>query len=373
MSAQKVLIATGITGGHFFPAVRFAEKYLEEHPDSEITFVLGRTVSTVVVSKYLGRFQVKHIPVDPFPVSFSFKLLSFLINYPRSLFRTWSFLKELKPTVLVSFGSYSSFPSVLAAWVSGIPIVVHEQNKISGWANRASAVFARFVAVSFPDTLGHLPARKVRYLGYPLRSEIRRSVALNSGKDIGGKSRILVLGGSQGSQRLNQAVLEFFSSLSSEEKKRFAVIHIAGDKELESVKNRYVALHIENEVSAFSEQIGELYRRSTLVIARAGAGTIFELAAFGLPGILIPYPHAYAHQSLNARCLYKSRACLMIEEKELNAERLKLEVTTLLSDQNFYQMLSNNVKRFDVLDSEKNLVNLVKEAAQNSAFTKYGS
>ena len=371
MSApSKILVASGHTGGHFFPAVCFAEAYQEKYSDSEIWFLLARHSASFDVERYLWRYHAQTIPLRSLPGGFSLKLIFFLIHYVHHFFLTLVWMAKLKPSVVVSFGSYSTLAAVLAAWVCRVPIVVHEQNRISGWTNRMAAFFARHVATSFPETLGCLPSEKVTHVGYPIRPSLRAAACSNDRAHSGKRCSVLVLGGSQGSEALNRISLDFFSSLSSEEKERFAVIHITGEKQYEAVRARYLNLNVNHQVFAFTGEIENVYSRADLVIARAGAGTIFELAVFGIPSVLIPYPFAYAHQSKNAEVAAEAGGAVVIEEKELTAAKFSDAVMDLARDPERRQRMGQALKRLDCPNAGPSLAALAHDAldCKNSGF-----
>lgn len=350
-----MVITTGMTGGHFFPALSFAESYSASHPDCEIHFILPRENKRFDLSRISQKIRFHQIPVDPFPRAFSLKALTFLIHYARSLNMSRKFLISANPKVLVSFGSYGSFPGVLSAWFLGIPVILHEQNRIAGWANRLASFLAKATAVSFPDTAGILLKHKVRCVGYPLRKEILETAARKSAAEKKrGVSTILVLGGSQGAQVINQAVLAIFDKLSVEEKQKLAVIHITGEAQFSEVLERYRANGMKHQTFAFSDEMHCWYEQADVVISRSGAGTVFELIEFNLPSILIPYPFAHSHQLRNAKYLEEKRKAVVLEQRELTADKLqkvlfemihhlgeKLEMTRTAqnSNQNFIQLV----------------------------------
>ncbi len=328
---HSIVITTGMTGGHFFPALSFAESFAAAHPDFEVHFLLPRENKRFDLARVNPKISFHPIPVEPFPRAFSLKLMSFLIHYLRSLRATFQFFSRRKPAVIVSFGSYGSFPGVLCAWVLGIPVVLHEQNRIAGWANRLASFLATYVAVSFSDTSGIVLKGKIKKVGYPLRKEIleaahrKQSEAANSRP-----ANILVLGGSQGASAINEAVLELFDKLSVEEKQKLAVIHITGEAQHSEVLKRYQANGVKHQVFAFSDEMHRWYEQADLVIARAGAGTVFELIEFNLPSVLIPYPFAHSHQFKNAQYLEEKRMAMIIEQTELTATRLHSAIFEML-------------------------------------------
>lgn len=361
--SSKILITTGFTGGHFFPSVSFAKAYRKVHPESEIYFLLPKKESPFDACRYLTNFKTKLISIRPFPRMLSAQFFLFPFSYLKSFIATFAFIQGLRPHALVSFGSYGAFPAVLAAWLLGIPVTIHEQNRLMGKANRLSAFFARKIATSFRETLGILAHKKVKYIGYPVRNEFRLIVKKNASETLVKKSpkQILIFGGSQGSQAVNRAVLQFFSSLSIEEKENIAVTHITGFQGLAEAKIRYNELKMVNKVLPFADDIDKLYAEADFVIGRAGAGTIFELAALKLPAVLIPYPFADGHQGLNAEIVAETGGILMIPESELQNGKLKKEIMTVLNDSNCYQKMQKAIQTFDVPSAAHDLVCVVDE------------
>ncbi len=360
-SKKKILIATGPTGGHFFTAVAFAKSFRAVFPSCQICFLLSREKGILDPISHLNGFDLQIIPLEPPPRFFSFAFLRFLFLLLSGFLLTFRFIQNYKPTVLVSFGSYASFPSVLAAWVQKIPIIVHEQNRVFGWANHWAGVFAAEVAISFPQTFGKVTQKKINYVGYPIRSDLRTRAAESKTKRTAyhPKLRILVMGGSQGSKVLNESFLEFLSQLSTEEKQKIAVTHITGKNQHDQIKQRYDAVNAECNLIAFSNQMDQLYDQADLVIGRAGAGTIFELAAFGLPSILVPYPRAYAHQSVNARSLEEIGAAVVVDEACLSADQLQREVMEFIKIPEKRKAMSSAVGKLDVPDAGRKLAALV--------------
>lgn len=357
--ARDILIATGITGGHFFPALSFADKYRERHPGAQITFLLSRHRTSFDQAVLLREYQFKVIELDPPSRYFSKDFLLVLFRTFKGTIQTLLYVFKKKPSALVSFGSYGSFPSVVSAWIFRIPIVVHEQNSVFGFANQSSGLFAKKVGVSFQKTIGRVSPKKIVYVGYPLRESLRELSDKVSEKDR--SFDLLVLGGSQGSSVLNNVVLEFVSLLSGEEKEKIAVIHITGQEQFESVRRRYRIIGVKNEVYGFASDMARFYRRADLVIARAGAGTIFELAAFGLPSILVPYRFAYGHQSINARYLQERGAAVVIAEEVVTGASLKKIVFKLVNDEDVRDQLKRRIREMDVKDACDRLFHLVTQ------------
>lgn len=351
----RILICTGHTGGHFFPAASFAEAFSEEHPEVKIHILTNRM--TPFAQTYGSKFHLHVVSCSAPPSFFSFKLISFLLEYVRAFWRTVLLFRKLKPRLVAGFGSYSSIPGVVCGVLFKVPILLHEQNAVPGRANRLLAFLANRIATSFPDTQANFPSKKVFWTGYPLRSSFLENVrAHQPQKDIQNSFTILILGGSQGAKRLNEVFLEVFCSLRSEERTCFAVIHITGSTDFEWVKRVYDELKAKARVFDFSHHMSQLYQEADLVISRAGAGTIFEVAAAGKPAILVPYPHAYGHQRQNAIYLAEKQAAWVIEEQDLSCEVLREAVLTLYRDSKRRHLLGANIGGFTNREAGRVLV-----------------
>ena len=272
-------------------------------------------------------------------------------------------MDRTRPDVIVAFGTFVSFPGVILGYCKNIPTVLHEQNVELGRANRMLIPFATKVAISFPTTLEKLPKGKGVWVGNILRSEMIDAVKKRVRRE--GKTQILILGGSQGSSHLNHLIPQTFKLLSAEEKQKIAVVHITGVPDFPKLEHVYDDLGIENEVFSFTDEMPGFYGTSHLVIARAGAGTIAEAALFGLPSILIPYPHAGSHQIANARYLAERNATCLLREETLTPESLRNEMVSLLHDEKRLQTMSENISRLAKPDAVGCLVGEIERLLNN--------
>jgi UDP-N-acetylglucosamine--N-acetylmuramyl-(pentapeptide) pyrophosphoryl-undecaprenol N-acetylglucosamine transferase len=259
----------------------------------------------------------------------------------------------------VGFGSYAAYPGLKIASKRKIPVLIHEQNCVPGKATRWLARDADCVAVSFEETLADENLRLREVVGLPIRSALRKA-AMERKKD-GERFRILVVGGSQGAHRLNEVVLETFSQLSSEEKTKIAVMHITGMKDHEWVAQRYRQINIQAETFPFFDKMHELYRRSDLAITRAGANTLFELALFKLPAVVIPYPYAGAHQKANADYFAAEEGILTRGESVLDSGWLLEQIRILQSDSSRRIKMSETISKLAAPDAASRLVELAEK------------
>jgi len=264
---------------------------------------------------------------------------------------------KMKPVLVVGFGSYSSVPGVLCAAILRIPVLIHEQNVAMGRANQFLAAMADQIAISFPETQGRFLHKKIFWSGYPLRPSFWKEVdKIDNESSTKNKFTILVFGGSQGAKRISDVFLKALEALSAEERLGLAVIHNVGSNDVQEIKQVYQEFGITADVYAFSYQIFEQYKRADLVVSRAGAGTIFELAALGRAGILIPYPHAYAHQKLNAEYLVRQNSAQVIYDEELSADKLREVVVSLRGNWARRKQLGENIKQLAKRNASEVLV-----------------
>jgi len=318
----QIVISSGPTGGHFFPAISFAKGFKKTYSQAEVHILLGRIPVFAKTLMSENDFQSHFIEIPSFPKFFSFKMVFFLLKYPLAYIQTFVYLWNLKPSLVVGFGSYASVPSILCAAILRIPTLLHEQNFMAGRANRFLSCLTDRAAISFPGTRGIAFKSKIVLTGYPLREEFLNLIQNDTVRQTKKTFNILVFGGSQGARRLNQVFLEAMERLGAEEKKEFAVKHIVGSEDLNRIKLLYERFGVHADVSAFSHHIAEDYQSADLIISRSGAGTVFELIATGRPAILVPYPHAHAHQKRNADFLSERHAAIIILEENLSSEVL---------------------------------------------------
>lgn len=316
-----VIITGGGTGGHLFPGIAVAREFLVRDPETRILFVgTGKAVEISVLAR--EGFSHRIIAASGFKGMGIFGKLSALTSLPRGVIGAWGILGTFMPNLVVGVGSYSAGPVAAAAWLKGIPVVLHEQNAIPGLTNRMLSRIARRIYVSLPESADFFPLEKVRVTGNPVRPEMIRASGQPDGKTDGDRPfTILVAGGSQGARAINRNVIEALPGI--ERSESIVFIHQTGAQDEESVREAYEHCGIEAEVGAFFPDMEKKYLEADLVICRAGATTVAELACMGKPALLIPYPYAADnHQEHNAAGLVKAGAAEMIREVDLTPEWL---------------------------------------------------
>ena len=313
--AMRLVVYAGPTGGHVFPAQSFSEGFRKYFPDSRIDLVTCRRAKSLIDKMPQGIFQsVSYLPEFGFPGGFSWKTLKPFFLFPYLLLQALLFLKRTKPDLCVGFGSFVSYPGMMVAHGLKIPTLIHEQNRVPGKATHWLIPHMDVVAESFEGTRFLQKPKILHTIGLPLRSFIVDAAARAKGGATPRPFTLLVVGGSQGSQGLNMIVTDAIASLSDEERSKIAVIHITGERDKTWVAERYEQLVLSNEVHPFYSGMDELFQKADLAITRAGANTLFELAAFGVPAFVIPYPHAGGHQKYNAQSFAEKGGLIFHDE-----------------------------------------------------------
>lgn len=320
---MRVLIVTGSSGGHIFPALALIDSLKDSC--GEVLLVLpekSKNSFNLIISA-----QVKYIPAADLGLNLNSRNIRGAYLFLLGVWESLRIVIKFKPDVVVGFGSLNTVALIFWAWLFRIKTIIHEQNVIPGRANRLLAKLVDRVAVSFSRTNNYLniSSEKIVLTGNPLGKDmirINRELALDYFKFNQGKFNILITGGSQGSHKLNSVCFEAISA--SKRKDDLQVIHISGAGDFSTLKERYAALSLTCKVFDFSFAMQYAYSVADLVICRSGATTLAELQRFAIPAILIPYPFAYAHQEANARVLEDLKAALVINDEELTAEKLTL-------------------------------------------------
>jgi UDP-N-acetylglucosamine--N-acetylmuramyl-(pentapeptide) pyrophosphoryl-undecaprenol N-acetylglucosamine transferase len=308
------MIAAGGTGGHVFPGLAVADAlrasgwrvvWLGSATGMEATLVAGRGYEMEAV-RFSGVRGKGPIALFLLPLKL---LLAFWQSARAILAR--------RPDVVLGMGGYMSFPGGMMAALLGRPLVIHEQNSVAGLANRVLAVVADRSLCAFPGAL-----KGAAHVGNPVRSEIAAIPAPEVRYAArSGPLHVLVVGGSLGAKALNEVVPKALALLPAE--RRPIVTHQSGTQHLESLKAAYANAGVRADTSAFIDDMAASYADADLVVCRAGATTIAELATAGVPGILVPFPHAVDdHQTTNARFLSDAGAAVLLPQGQLSAERL---------------------------------------------------
>jgi UDP-N-acetylglucosamine--N-acetylmuramyl-(pentapeptide) pyrophosphoryl-undecaprenol N-acetylglucosamine transferase len=328
------MIAGGGTGGHIIPALSIGEALKRRNPDTELLFLgSNRGLERDTIGK--AGFRLEEFALTGVPRRLNLSSVRAAWGMFRAYRRIRKLISQFKPDVMVGTGGYVTVPSALAARMSGVPLVLQEQNSIPGRANRFLSRFASEIHIHFTESRRYFRERgKLRLSGNPVRlkSPEGRAVKIRQKYRLfSDRKTVLILGGSQGAHSINEAFRELLPHYRHDRSVQFVIQTGKEDYRpiLDSVRDSGVRV----VVKSFIDQMEELYAVSDLVVARAGAMTVSEISACGLPSILIPFPFAMNdHQTANARALADKGAALLIPDSDLNGERLAQTIRGLLAD-----------------------------------------
>src|SRR3954465_14356860 len=333
---MRAILAGGGTGGHVIPALAIAQE-LQRRYQAEVLFIgTARGLENRLVPA--AGFPLQLVKVGALNrVSLATRLRTAL-DLPRAIFTAAGMLNEFQPDVVIGVGGYASGPAMLAAILKHTPTLAFEPNLVPGFANRMVARFVSAAAVHFEETAKHF--RNAKVTGVPVRKEFfdMRPPAHRE------RPTILVTGGSQGAKAINKAFREAAPELVNRIQ-NLRIVHQTGERDLADTKAAYQQAGIEAEVSAFVTDMPAAFAKADLILCRAGASTVAEIAAAGKAAIFVPFPFATDdHQKRNAEALSTKGAALMIEESELTPERVANEVSSLLLSAGRLQEMSASAK-----------------------------
>ena len=355
---MRAIIAGGGTGGHLFPGIAVAREIQRRDKSAEILFVgAERGIEAKLVPQ--EGFPLRFLPAGSIKgIGWGARLRS-LVSTVKGIFGAKRILKDFQPSVVIGVGGYASFPMLGAAILKGYPRVIMEQNAVPGLANRVLGRWVDFAAITDPHTSSYFGSRAV-VTGNPIRPQFK-SIERKQHRP---PYQILVFGGSQGAQSINEAVRESLPLLKDlQGLLRFT--HQTGEAQLKETREAYSAAGFEADVRAFFNEFHQNYAAADLIISRAGATTVAEIKAAGRAAILIPFPYAADdHQTRNAESMVNEHAAIMIRNSELTGEKLADTLRSLLSDIGRLEEIEQNARRIAVLDAEQRIVDLAEKASE---------
>lgn len=378
---MKILFTGGGTGGHILPIVSLAREIRRIYPEKNLQFFyIGPEDEFGEIFLSQEGIIIKHVLAGKIRrytdwKSLAQNLVDCLFKIPVGILQAIFYIFHLSPDLILSKGGFGSLPGVIAGWLLWTPIFLHESDIIPGLANRFLSKFLSKVFVSFPKT-EWFPPSKMILIGNPIRRELlngSKEMAKKLFKLTGEKPVILILGGSQGAQRINDKILEILFKLLT----NFEFIHQCGQKNFKEVKAEAKVMITEDLEKYYhlfpflkEEQLKHAYQAADLIISRAGSGSIFEIAAFGKPSILIPLPEsAQNHQIKNAYSYAKNKACLVIEEANFTPRFFLEKLKYLFSRPQELEKMGKAAKNFSKPLAAKTiaeyLVDQSKKSCQN--------
>ena len=339
-----------------------------DHLDEQLTAALaaGGDAETIFVGSVSGieatavpktRFPFRGLPIRGVRGRGWRGVVEFAWQLPQALVGAWRIVGAFRPNLVLGLGGYGSVPVVVVAWLRRVPTVLLEQNAYPGLANRLLAHLARRVCTAFAEAARFFPAGRAVQTGNPVRQLI------TSEGPLPGYFTIFVFGGSQGAHRINLAAVDAAKIL-KDNIPGLRMIHQTGAADVEWVERQYREIGLTAEVSSFVHDMAAAYARADLIICRAGATTIAELATIGKPAILVPYPFAADdHQRANAEVLQQHDAAELILDRELTGERLAARVQALAGDRGRLEAMGNAVRQLAVPDAALRVVEVCRQVA----------
>ena len=360
---RPILLAAGGTGGHLFPAEALARALAARGVPVEL-------MTDDRALRYGKDFPARALHAVPSatprggsPVAKA----AAAARLSRGTLAAWRMLGGIKPGAVVGFGGYPTVPPVIAASIRGLPIVLHEQNAVIGKANRFVANRANRIATGFP-ALGRLPESlqgKIRFTGNPVRpAVIAAAQSAMPTLTPGGPLNLLVTGGSQGARVMSDIVPAAIALLDAAARQRMRIVQQARGEDEARVRDAYAGLDLEAEIAPFFADLPQRIAAAQLVVARAGASTVSELAVIGRAAVLVPFPHALDQdQAANAAILAASGAAVVREEKSFTPDWLAGELTRVLNDPADLLLRADAARRDGRPDAAERLADLVLAVA----------
>lgn len=357
----RVLMVAGGTGGHIFPALAVAEELVRRGKErqsarAEYTIeFLGTTRGLEARLIPRAGFALRTVAAAGLKGIGGWRRIANLLVLPRSAVETAWVLREFQPHVVVGMGAYLAGPAMLEAALVGIPTLLIEPNAVPGFTNRVLAPFVRAAAVGFEEA-ARFYGTKACVTGHP----VRRAFFEIPAKAPVPPFTVLIVGGSQGSKAINECVVRSLPLL-EREASRLRIVHQTGERDYAAVAAAYRERKISAQVCAFIDSTPEAFAQADLIIARAGAMTVAELAAAGKPALLVPFPAATdQHQLENARTMERAGAARVIEQRELAPERLTIEVRDLLDRPSEMSRMGQAAKRLARPDASARIADLIE-------------
>ncbi|MFU8797840.1 MAG: undecaprenyldiphospho-muramoylpentapeptide beta-N-acetylglucosaminyltransferase [Gammaproteobacteria bacterium] len=354
---MRVIIMAGGTGGHVFPALAIA-RVLRLRGDDVLW--LGTQHGLEVEKVPAEKFPIFYLPLSGLRKKNSRQKIIAIFQLIRAIFQAIAIIRRENPDIVLGMGGYASGPGGIAAWLLRKPLIIHEQNAVAGLTNRLLSPIATRVFTAFPNVLP-----KGITVGNPVHENIaalpspQERFAIMARSDARRPIRLLILGGSLGAQAINQSIPQALALIP--ESDRPLVRHQTGIKHLTETQAIYQSLNIKAVIEPFIEDMATAYGEADLVICRAGALTVAELAAAGIGSILIPYPHAVDdHQTKNGEILVQAGAAVVVQQTELTPEKLA-EIILILNHANLLQMAIAAYSQRNINATEKIVEQIKRE------------
>lgn len=363
---MKIIVSGGGTGGHIYPALSFIQYLKTVEPDVSVLYIgTKKGLESKIVPE--NDIALETVDVQGFKRSLSPENIKTVCKFIKSVSDAKKIIKAFKPDIVLGTGGYVAGPVVYAATKLKIPTIIHEQNSIPGVTNKFLSKYATRVALAFQEAGRFFPSNKTVFTGNPRAQEV--ADLTDSGNVLGqygldsDKKTIVIFGGSRGALKINTAVVEALPELA---KKAYQILYASGDiyyndaefsetfATYNQAKNIKIVPYIKNMVEVLND--------ADLILSRAGATTLAEITALGLPSILVPSPYVTSdHQTKNAEALENAGAAMMIKNAELTGESIVSAIDSILLDDVKYRQMAENALREGVPDASERLYQVLKD------------
>lgn len=360
---MKIILSGGGTGGHIYPALALAEVIRKHEPNTEFLYVGSeRGVESNIVPATGMPFE--KLTVQGFKRSFSLENIKTVSLFLKAVKEAKKIIKDFDPDVVVGTGGYVSGAVVYAAQRLHIPTVIHEQNSVAGVTNKFLSRGATKIGVAFDAALSQFPKDKVFVVGNPRAQQVASIKSNFSWQQIGlsdEKPSLLIFGGSQGAPPINLAVIDAMQEFN---KRNYQVVIVTGPKRYENVLDRLTTQPADNvRILPYIENMPEVLAKTSAIVSRAGATSIAEITALGIPSILVPSPYVTGdHQTKNAQSLVDAGAALMITEPALSGKALLLAADSLLLNESVSKTMTEQAKNVGIRDAGDRLYALILDS-----------
>ena len=355
---MKIIVVAGGTGGHIYPAIAIINKIKEKEKKVEFLYI---GTSDRMEKDIIPKLGIKFIGIDMEGLNRKniFSNVQVIRKFNKAVTKAKEIIKEFKPDVVIGAGGYITAPVLYAAHKLKIPTLIHEQNSIPGISNKFISNFSDKICVSLPNSLSLFPREKTVYTGNP-RSEEIKNVKKKTKSSLGfnqDKKLVIVVMGSLGSTTMTKKIKELIPGFNN---KAYQVLVITGKKYFDEYKDINVSENV--KIVPYMDDLINVMKDSDLIVSRAGASTIAEITAIGLPAILVPSPYVTNnHQYKNAKELEDRGACIIVTEDDFSKDKIIHEIDKIFDNKDAYDKMIINSKELGIADSATRIYDEMKK------------